>query len=89
MPYMVSFDSVWSDEADDAANITWARDLWKRLGAHGQHDRIYLNFAGHGEDSDALVRRAFGANFARLASVKAAYDPGNVFRFNQNISPEA
>jgi FAD/FMN-containing dehydrogenase len=89
MPYMVSFDSVWSDAADDAANISWTRDLWERLGAYGDRDRIYLNFAGHGEDSDALVRRTFGDNFARLASIKATYDPGNVFRFNQNIAPEA
>ncbi len=89
MPYMVSFDSVWTDAADDAANIAWTRDLWERSGAYGDRDRIYLNFAGHGEDSDALVRRTFGDNFARLAAVKATYDLDNVFRFNQNVSPEA
>ena len=87
MPYMVSVDSIWSDAADDAANIEWTRSFWERLGAYNHHDRIYLNFAGHGEDSDELVRRTFGDNFAKLTAIKTAYDPTNSFRFNQNIAP--
>ena len=30
---------------------------------------------------------AFGRNLARLAEVKAAYDPDNLFRVNNNIAP--
>ncbi len=51
--------------------------------------RLYLNFAGQDEDSADLTRAALGRNFVRLAQIKATYDPGNMFRFNQNIPPQA
>jgi len=33
------------------------------------------------------VRAAYGANYERLVRVKQQYDPGNLFRANQNIMP--
>jgi FAD/FMN-containing dehydrogenase len=87
MPWMVSFDAIWSAAADDAANIAWSRSAWDRFAPHAAGGRIYLNFPGLGEDGDDLVRQSFGSNFDRLAAIKRAYDPDNVFRFNQNIRP--
>jgi FAD/FMN-containing dehydrogenase len=86
---MFSIDSIWSAPEDDAANIAWTREYWERLKPYSDHGRIYLNFAGHGEDSDSLVRASYGANFERLTAIKRKYDPGNLFRFNQNIPPAA
>ncbi|MBA2263132.1 MAG: FAD-binding oxidoreductase, partial [Chloroflexi bacterium] len=77
MPFMVSIDSIWSAPEDDAANIAWTRDFWARLAPHSHHGRIYLNFAGLGEDNDELVRRSYGANFERLTTIKRTYDPDN------------
>ena len=89
MPCMFSIDSIWSAPEDDDRNIAWTRAFWQRMQPHAQKDRIYLNFAGLGEEGEELVRRSYGDNFARLVAIKQRYDPGNLFRFNQNIDPDA
>jgi FAD/FMN-containing dehydrogenase len=87
MPYMLSIDSIWAGAEHDEANIAWTRDFWERTLPYSDGGRIYLNFPGFGEEGEALVRRSYGENFAKLAEIKTKYDPANVFRFNQNIRP--
>ena len=79
--------ALWDDPADTSANVDWARSFRRDIAAFAT-DGVYLNFIGNeGQDR---IRAAFGpANYARLAAVKAEYDPANVFRGNQNIAPEA
>lgn len=49
---------------------------------------IYLNFVADGEDSEGMLRAAYGdANYDRLVEIKTRFDPDNVFRLNQNIPP--
>lgn len=88
MGWMYSLDGVWSNAADDEANMAWSRNGWSAAEAFGQHGRAYLNFPGHGEDGADLTRTSFGPNFKRLVKIKTKYDPHNRFRFNQNIPPE-
>jgi FAD/FMN-containing dehydrogenase len=84
MSYMLSIDSIWSKPDDDSANITWSGDFWSAMQRHST-GRLYLNFAGLGEDED-LVRQAHGTEvYSRLAAIKRTYDPTNFFRLNQNI----
>lgn len=85
-PFMIAFESSWTDPAADAANIAWARDGWgsmQRFASRG----IYLNFPGFGEEKEELVKAAYGANYARLKALKTQYDPTNLFRMNLNIPP--
>jgi FAD/FMN-containing dehydrogenase len=45
----------------------------------------YVNFLM--DEGPERVRATYRDNYDRLARVKAAYDPGNQFRVNQNIAP--
>jgi FAD/FMN-containing dehydrogenase len=86
MPFMLSLDAIWSNPADDGANIGWVRKFWDDMQRHST-GRLYLNFPGHGEGTN-LVRDALGVEaYGRLQKVKRKYDPQNLFRMNQNILP--
>ena len=85
-PYMIAFESTWTDPRDTDANIAWARDAYasmKRFPSSG----IYLNFPGFGEENVQMAQAAYGANFERLTRLKARYDPENLFHMNINIPP--
>ncbi len=85
--WMVSMDGNWKDASDDDRLISWVRDAWSRVHEHGTGS-VYLNFTGvEGEAVTAGVESAFGHNLARLADIKATYDPDNLFRLNNNIVP--
>ena len=84
--YLVTGEASWDDPAltDDA--IAWGREFWDAMGRHSTGG-LYLNFAGLGEEKEALVKAGYGSNYERLAELKAQYDPANLFRMNLNITP--
>ena len=85
--HLLSIDGNWTDAADDDAMVSWVRRCWDRLRPYG-NGGMYLNYTGRADEApDAHVESALGRNLQRLARVKAAYDPDNVFRFNNNIVP--
>ena len=77
--------SQWLNPADNARNIQWARESYDAMQPHFASGR-YVNYLGDDEAEDA-VAAAYGPNFQRLRTVKAKYDPSNLFRLNQNIRP--
>ena len=84
--WMLSIDSTWHDADDDTANVRYTRAFWDAALAFSD-GKTYFNFPGLLEEGDAAVRASYGANHARLARIKAAYDPDNTFRLNPNIRP--
>jgi hypothetical protein len=82
--YEVDITGLWSTPAAKESAVRWVKALRDNLQpfAHG----VYVNQLG--ETSDALVKAAYGPNFARLVEIKKRYDPNNVLRLNQNIEPD-
>lgn len=71
-------DLAWADR--------WTRDVARDL--YQGDDGAYVNFLGL-DDSERVERAYPAATLARLRSIKAAYDPANLFRNNVNIAPAA
>lgn len=63
----------------------WVRDFWAALQPHTGLAGGYVN--GLTEFDDAKLRSVYGTELDRLAAIKAAYDPDNVFHHNANIVP--
>lgn len=84
-PWTFVFNTTWSDPALEEACIEWTRDFYDELQPYSPGGS-YLNFPGFMEE-EGLVEKAYGRNYARLAAIKAKYDPDNLFRLNQNIKP--
>ncbi|HEY3337691.1 MAG TPA: FAD-binding oxidoreductase [Propionicimonas sp.] len=76
-PYMVGIEANWDDPAQDRANIEWARAASAVLEPFSSPG-AYLNFDDLGDPE--TFRRAHGDSYERLAGVKQAYDPTNLFR---------
>jgi FAD/FMN-containing dehydrogenase len=78
---------VSPDPADNPSMIAWTRAYWSALhpySAGGAYVNMMMDASDEGQDR---VRAAYGANYDRLAAVKAKYDPTNLFHVNQNIAP--
>jgi hypothetical protein len=84
-PFMLNVNARWERPGEAARNVAWAREVWGALQPCSSGG-VYVNFLG--EEGADRVRAAYGeAKYARLAELKARYDPENVFRVNQNIAP--
>ena len=64
----------------------WVRNFWDAMRPHASGSGSYVNFMS--EDVEERVKAAYGAEkYARLARIKAEWDPDNVFHLNANIKP--
>ena len=63
----------------------WVRSMWDDLKPHMIGTTAYVN-ALEGQEGDR-VRETYGHKYQRLATIKAKYDPQNIFHRNVNIEP--
>jgi FAD/FMN-containing dehydrogenase len=75
---------AWPDPAQNDDNIAWVRGYFEALAPYSTEGG-YVNFMS--ADDQDRIRASYGANYDRLVEVKRTYDPGNLFRVNQNIAP--
>jgi FAD/FMN-containing dehydrogenase len=72
-----------ADGFDD--NVAWARGTTEAFSPVSRK-AAYVNFMG--DAGDARLRASYGdAKYERLVALKRRYDPDNLFRLNQNITP--
>lgn len=62
---------------------SWARGYWEAVHPFTVGG-AYVNFMM--DEGPDRVRATYGDNYPRLAAVKRAYDPTNLFHVNQNIA---
>jgi hypothetical protein len=86
-PRYIVFMIALADNPDGlAADRRWIRSLWQALMPHAVEVGSYVN--GDTDLTEDRVRSSYGEQkYARLAQIKAAYDPDNVFHLNANVPP--
>jgi FAD/FMN-containing dehydrogenase len=84
--FILNVHTRWRDVGEDSACIGWARSFFEATAPHATGG-VYVNFMT--ADEQDRIRAAYGSNYNRLASLKAKYDPNNLFQVNLNVRPAA
>jgi Berberine and berberine like len=83
---LVEFVAVagWTDPAEDGPRMSAARRFGAAVAPFASG--VYVNALG--DEGETGIRQAYGADkLARLAGLKARYDPDNLLHLNHNIRP--
>jgi len=85
-PFVLNIHTRWQNAVDDEECINWARDFHSSTQAFSQG--VYVNFLSE-EGSDRVKEAYTKQVWEKLVEVKRKWDPENLFRMNQNISPDS
>lgn len=78
--------AMWMDPAEDERNTAWARGFHEAMRPFCV-EGAPPNFIA-ADEGNARLRASYGDDtYERLSSLKQRWDPGNMFRLNQNIVP--
>ena len=82
-PMLVNVAAFYENAADRERRSGWVKDFKRAL---QPDDSAYVGFLT--DDGPERIRATYpGATWDRLQRVKTKYDPTNLFRLNQNVSP--
>ena len=85
--YVVNCIARTQTPAELPPHVSWARTTRDQMAKYGSNG-MYVNFTSDADDE--RVRASYPPDtYQRLVAVKDRYDPTNLFRFNQNITPTA
>ncbi|HTN65722.1 MAG TPA: FAD-binding oxidoreductase [Burkholderiaceae bacterium] len=82
--YAMNVHTRWNDPAEDRKCIDWARAFFDAATPYASGS-VYVNFMT--QEETGRIGAAYGPNYQRLVQAKNKYDPHNLFRQNQNITP--
>jgi FAD/FMN-containing dehydrogenase len=83
--YAINISATTPSPEEFDAERSWVRAYWSALLPHATGNGGYVNFMT--EYDEDRVRNSYGAKYARLQQIKAAFDPDNAFHLNPNIKP--
>ena len=84
--FVVNVHTRWDDASQDQECIAWTRAFFDAAAPHATGG-VYVNFMPD-DEAGRVHTGAYGPNYDKLAALKRKYDPANLFRLNQNISPD-
>ena len=85
MQFTLGALGIWPNRDGIEDNMAKMRAIWHEL------EPLTKGFYTNLSDQDTTMahyRENYGANFERLVTVKAKYDPANLFRLNANVPPK-
>ncbi|HTO10395.1 MAG TPA: FAD-binding oxidoreductase [Candidatus Binatia bacterium] len=83
--FVMNVHTRWRAASEDGPCIAWTRVLYEAAAPFATGG-VYVNFMPE-DESQRVQAGAYGPNYARLARLKAKFDPRNLFRMNQNVTP--
>ncbi|WP_282697152.1 FAD-binding protein [Streptomyces sp. CC208A] len=98
--FKLLYQTYWNAADDDAANITWLREIYEDVyagtggvpvsdentdGCYVNYPDIDLSDPGRNRSGVPWSTLYYGENYPRLQRVKAAWDPADFFRHGQSI----
>lgn len=80
--FLIAYQTNWTNPDDDQTNIDWCENIYAAMPPYVTGG-AYVNIPDRALKD--WLHAYYGANLHRLTEVKRAYDPADIFHFDQSI----